>query len=151
MFRTCSTSAVLAFSVVFVGELLAQPGQPKVPTTPTLAIITLQSVKIEGTPVSSLRYQRAGTAPAQYRADTSATFAGASWVGFTESGTTSTTKGTTTIITGHIPAGDSYVAFGAGCPQFTVKHRVFLQMRRLVQGRMVTSNIVSDSTCVPFG
>ncbi len=144
------TRALLALSVVLGGEALAQPGQPKMPQTPTLAIITLQSVKLEGAPVSSLRYQRAGTSPAEYRASTSANFSGASWVGFTESGMTSITKGTTTIITGSIPAASTY-GVGAGCGQNQVKHRVFLQMRRFTQGRMVNSNVVADSICVPFG
>lgn len=145
--RIGRTGALLACTVVLGGELAAQP---KAPTTPTLAIITLKSVKLDGTPVARLRYERAGTSPAEYRASTSANFSGASWVAFTESGTTSTTSGNTTIITGNIPAANPYF-IGAGCGQNQVKHRVFLQMRRFTQGRMVNSNIVADSICVPFG
>ena len=141
------TGALLACSVVLGGELVAQPSPP---TTPTLAIITLKSVKLDGTPVARLRYERAGTSPAEYRASTNSSFSGASWVAFTESGTTSTTNGSTTIVTGFIKAANPYFV-GAGCPQSSVKHRVFLQMRRFVQGRMVNSNIVADSICVPFG
>jgi hypothetical protein len=148
MFCLGRIGALLALSVVFSGEAVAQ--LPKAPTTPTLAIITLKSVKLDGTPVARLRYERAGTSPAEYRASTSANFSGASWVAFTESGTTSTTTGSTTVVTGFIPAANPYF-IGAGCPQSSVKHRVFLQMRRFTQGRMVNSNIVADSICVPFG
>lgn len=148
--RICRTGALLAFSVVVGTELAAQPGQPKPPTTPTLAIITLKSVKLDGVPVSRLLYQRAGTSPAEYRASINANFSGASWVAFTESGTTSTTTGGTTTVSGAITAANPY-AVPAGCGQNQIKHRVFLQMRRFTQGRMVNSNVVSDSICIPFG
>jgi hypothetical protein len=146
--RIGRAGALLAFSVVLSGKVVAQ--LPKAPTTPTLAIITLKSVKLDGTPVARLRYERAGTEPAEYRASTSSSFSGASWVTFTEGKTTSTTSGSMTIITGFIPAANPYFV-GAGCGQNQVKHRVFFQMRKFTQGRMVNSNVVADSICVPFG
>lgn len=84
MLGSGKTRALLALSVILSGEAGAQLGQPKAPTTPTLAIITLKSVKLDGTPVARLRYERAGNSPAEYRASTSANFSGASWVGFTD-------------------------------------------------------------------
>ena len=149
MFCSGRTCALLALSVVLGGEAGAQLSPPKL-TTPTLAIITLHSVKLDGNPVSRLRYERAGTAPAEYRASTISSFSGASWVAFTESGTTSTTSGSTITVTGFVPAANPYTV-GGGCGANQVKHRVFLQMRRFTQGRMVTSNTVADSICIPFG
>jgi hypothetical protein len=136
--------------LIFPAAAFAQtpiPTQPKI----TIETINLQSVKIDrSTSTTRLQYTRAGNKPTEFRAANNSAFTGASWSAFTEGTTTTKLVNNVTWTTGFIkPA--SLNAVG-DCGANTVKMKAFLQFRGVNKSlQTISSNIVSDSLCVPFG
>jgi len=138
--------------------LLAIPGvasaqiTPKLPPTSTVEVITLRSVKFDkSTSALRLHYERAGTKPLEYRAAGNAAFTGVNWVPFTEGATKSVIAGPTTWIVGFVTPSNSIGASG-NCGPNTIVQKVHFQFRgRNRSLQSISSNVVTDSMCTPFG
>lgn len=146
--RRAALVTTLALLTVPVGASAQTP----LPGSPTFTIetINLKSIRLDPSTYTRIQYTRAGTKPNGYRTANNSSFTGATWLSFTEGTTTSTVQGSTTWITGTatVPTVDGSGACGAG----TIKIKRYFQFRgtnKLL--KTITSNIVSDSLCVPFG
>jgi hypothetical protein len=133
--------------------LLATPAAAQTPVTQprlTVEVITLQSVKIDRSTASTrLQYTRAGNKPTEFRASVSPTFDRAVWQPFSEGAVTTRLVNDVTWTTGFLTPSLS----NAGtCGQSTIKIKAYLQFRGVNRSlQAITSNVVSDSLCVPFG
>lgn len=131
------------------GIARAQTPIQQPPSPPTLSL-PIELVTATPHSAASIRYERAGLKPREFRVGSTSSLSNASWAPFREGTTVSRTVNGKTVVAGILPTNAMAIVGACGNRMAWVKG--FLQFRASdPSGNVYVSNIKGDSVCVSLG